>query len=508
VSVASLHIENIMTKFSEQKLRWIVLGLCAVAAIRVFVFAAAFPFFNNVDEQSHVDLVVKYSHASPPRGIETFGSEAALYFTIYSTPEYLVKPEQYGGTYPTPSWLLPHDELPKVLNDEIPVWEARLNHESGEPPFYYALAGGWMNVGRVLGLRDLSLLYWVRFLNIGLAAALVWIGFAGARSTSPDNQFLQIAVPTFLAVWPQSAFYSIQGDALSPVCFGIAFLGLTKILQRERAGIFLPIWTGLAVAATCLIKTSNLPLPVIATAAIALKIFLGSKNGRPSLLTFSIFVLSIVVPLGLWFASNQQHFGDLTATKSKIEILGWTQKPMSDWWSHPIFTHVGIHEFWSGLIASFWRGEFVWHMERMASPVADAFYSISTALVILLAAICLFRKTEQSKDRQLILWVALLSCLSIVVFLVALSIRYDFGNCPYPSRDHPYFTSGRLLNAAAVPFFLMFTYVIDRLGVWAKQKWLSWALLGLIALLLIVSQIEINAPVFASRYNFFHRPTY
>ena len=497
-----------MTKFSEPKLRWIVIGLGAAAAIRVFVFAAAFPFFNNVDEQAHVDLVVKYSHASPPRGIESFASEAALYFTIYSTPEYLVKPEQYGGTYPPPLWLLPHDELPKVLNDEIPVWEARLNHESGEPPFYYTLAGGWITVGRVLGLHDLSLLYWVRFLNIALAAALVWIGFAAARSTSPDNQFLQIAVPALLAIWPQSAFYSIQGDALSPVCFGIAFLGLTKIVQRERVGILLPIWTGLAVAATCLIKTSNLPLPLIATLALVLKMFWGAKEERTSLLTFSVFVLSIAVPLGFWFAWNQQHFGDLTATKSKIEMLGWTQKPITEWWTHPIFTLGGIQEFWSGLIASFWRGEFVWHLERMASPFADALHSISTALVILLTVICLFGKTEQSKDRQLILWIALLSFLSIVGFLVVLSISFDFGNCPYPSRDHPYFTSGRLLSAAAVPFFLLFAYVIDRLGVWTKQKWLNWTLLCVTALFLIMSQIEINAPAFASRYNFFHRLRY
>jgi hypothetical protein len=34
-----------------------------IATVRVFVFSAAFPFFNNVDERPHVDLVVKYSHA-------------------------------------------------------------------------------------------------------------------------------------------------------------------------------------------------------------------------------------------------------------------------------------------------------------------------------------------------------------------------------------------------------------------------------------------------------------
>lgn len=494
-------------KLSEQKLRWIIIGLCTAAAIRVFVFAAAFPFFNNVDEQAHVDLVVKYAHAKPPRSIEPFASEAALCFAVYGTPEYFVTPEQYGGQYPPPNWLLPREQLQKVVDDQIPFWESRVNHESGEPPLYYALAGGWMNVGSVLGLRGLSLLYWVRFLNIGLAAALVWIGFAATRSTFPDNQFLQLGVPALLAVWPQSAFYSIQGDALSPLCFGIAFLGLAKLLQSERPGIGIAVWTGLAIAATCLIKTSNLPLPLIAIAAIVLKMFLGARKGslRPGLITLGVFLLSVGLPLGIWFAWNHQNFGDLTATKSKIELLTWTRKPFGEWWSHPIFSLHGMAEFWWGLIASFWRGEFVWHLQRLASTVADAFYAVSSAIVILATGVLLLRGRSKNNEQRFILWVALLSFLSIVAFLMVLSISFDFGQCPYPSREHPYFTSGRLLNAAAVPFFLLFVYAIDRFGSWTKREWLRWTLLGATVLVLVVSQLQVNAPAFSSRYNFYHR---
>jgi hypothetical protein len=484
-----------------QKLRWIVVGFCALAAIRVFIFAAAFPFFNNVDEQAHVDLVVKYSHGQIPRGIEPFASEAALYFAIYSSPEYFVKPEQYGGNYPPPTWLISSEERRKILDEEIPFWEARANHESGEPPLYYATAGAWMNFGRMFGLRGMSLLYWVRFLNLALAAGLVWIGFAVARSIFPENQFAQLSVPALLAVWPQSAFYSIQGDALSPILFGIAFLGLIKILQ-ERVGISLPIWTGLAIAATCLIKTSNLPLPIVATIVVAWKVFRDGKRSA-NLLAFGSFVLSVAIPLGVWFAWNSQHFGDLTATQSKIELLGWTRKPVTQWLPHPIFTIPGLREFWPELSASFWRGEFVWGLTRMASGLADAFYAISTALIIIASVVFLMRGAD--KDRQSPLWLALLSFISIVAFLVVLSISFDFGRCPYPSREHPYFTSGRLLNAAAVPFFLLFVYVIDRVSSWTKREWLRWTLLGAILLLLCVSQLQVNAPAFSSRYNFFHR---
>src|SRR6266480_1860658 len=494
-------------KLSEPKLRWIVIGLCMAAAIRVLVFAAAFPFFNNVDEQAHVDLVLKYARAKPPRGIEPFASEAALYFAVYSTPEYFVGPEQYGGEYPPPNWLLPRDQLQTILDDEIPFWESRVNHESGEPPLYYALAGGWMNVGHFLGLRGLSLLYWVRFLNIGLAATLVWIGFAATRSTFPDNEFLQLGVSALLATWPQSAFYSIQGDALSPLCFGIAFLGLAKLLQSERVRIVVAIWTGLAIAAACLVKTSNLPLPLIAVAAIALKTVRGARKGslRPRLITLGVFLLSVGLPLGIWFAWNHHNFGDLTATKSKIELLGWTRKSFGEWWSHPIFSLHGFTEFWRGLIASFWRGEFVWHLQRIGSATADGFYAISSAIVILATGVLLLRGRSKTNEQRFILWVALLSFLSIVAFLVVLSISFDFGRCPYPSREHPYFTSGRLLDATAIPFFLLFVYAVDRFGNWTKREWLRWTLLGATVLVVVVSQLQVNAPAFSSRYNFFHR---
>src|SRR5581483_6111508 len=103
------------------------------------------------------------------------------------------------------------------------------------------------------------------------------------------------------------------------------------------------------------------------------------------------------------------------------------------------------------------------------------------------------------------LWLALLSFLSLVAFMILLSMKFDFGDSPYPSREHPYFVSGRLLNAAALPFFPLFIFVIDRIGRWRERQWISWSLFAATALLLLVSQIQVNAPAFSSRYNFFHR---
>ena len=494
-------------KLSNEQLRWLLIIICAVAAIRVFIFAAAFPFFNNVDEQAHVDLMVKYAHGKIPRGIEAFAPESARSFALYRTPEYFVSESEYGGQYPPPNWLISPDARQKIIDDELPFWESRPNHESGEPPLYYALAGGWFDLGRAIGLDGFTSLYWARFLNIAFAIAVVWLGFKAARLVWPEQQFLATAVAVLLAVWPQSSVYSIQGDSLSPVAFGIAFIALIKLLQADRPNLLLALWLGLAVAATCLIKTANLPLLFVSAIAVIFKTaqLAKQKMSQRGWSIFGMFIISVAVPLGLWSAWNLSHFGDLTATKSKIELLQWTPKAFADWWAHPIFTPLGAKDFWAELIASFWRGEFIWHGQRMASWWSDAFYWTMSTVALVIAVVSLLKQRASEPDRR-ILWFALLSFASLVGFLILLSIRFDFDGCPYPSRAHPYFTSGRLLNAAAVPFFVLIGYAIERMADWTKQRSIQWILLGTIVVLVLSWQLSINAPVFSSRYNFFHRP--
>jgi hypothetical protein len=402
--------------------------------------------------------------------------------------------------------MLSVDDRRRVLEQEAASWESRTNHESGEPPLYYAIAGAWFDIGRTLGFGELTSLYWVRFLNVVFATALVWLGYRAGLIVFGEQQFPAIATATLLAIWPQSSFYSIQGDSLAAVTFAFAFIATMKLLNAERPAILTAVSAGLAVAATCLIKTANLPLIFVVLAALIFRTARFSRERRLSygLPTLGAFIISVVLPLGIWFGWNARHFGDLTATKSKIDLLGWTPKAFTEWWSHPIFTPTGAKDFWSELMASFWRGEFIWHGERMSTWWNDAFYWTVSTLALAIAIIFLFRQRRAGPQRAA-LWLAILSFAALVAFLVLLSIRFDFGECPYPSREHPYFTSGRLLNAAAVPFFLLFAYAIHEIASWVKRASVQWSLLASIVLLVLTWQLSVNAPVLSSQYNFFHR---
>ena len=223
--------------FSKSQERSIVWLLCLLAAVHVFVFSAAFPFFNTVDEQIHFDLAVKYSQGHVPRALEPFRTEATPYVIVYGSHEYLWASNNFPAEQFPPPWTQPMEKVgAQSCSSRQAAWNKVINHEASQPPLYYALAGLWWRAGNGVRIHDGFLLYWLRFLNVFVVAALVWLGFAAARMVFPGNRFLRLGVPALLAFIPQSAFYSIQNDVLSPLAFGVAFICLVKLLRAEMPG--------------------------------------------------------------------------------------------------------------------------------------------------------------------------------------------------------------------------------------------------------------------------------
>jgi hypothetical protein len=54
--------------FASRSEKVLILLICVAAAVRVFIFSAAFPFFSNIDEDLHFDLITQYSNGQLPRG--------------------------------------------------------------------------------------------------------------------------------------------------------------------------------------------------------------------------------------------------------------------------------------------------------------------------------------------------------------------------------------------------------------------------------------------------------
>jgi len=278
-------------------------------------------------------------------------------------------------------------------------------------------------------------------------------------------------------------------------------------MRTDAPSAQLGLCTGLSVAAVCLVKVSNLPLVAVAAVVVLLQSWrlARARSLRAAGPALTLLLLSAALPIGCWAAWNLHNFGDLTGSGPKIEVLGWTQKPVSEWLHHPIFTLRGSACFWSDLMATFWRGELMWGMQAIALPAADAFYWASSAFLLSAAMVGLFpRFAPKSRPQREALWLGFFAFIAAVGYLAVLSLAFDYGNCFYPSRAHPYFTSGRLLAGALIPFLLVYLYGLERAVAWLHREWLSWWVLAGMVVVMAGSQIAMARVVFPSRWNWFH----
>lgn len=488
--------------------RALVGWLCLLASLHVFIFSAAFPFFNVVDERAHFDLALRYSHGEIPRAVSFASDEAMCYIVLYNSQFFTgnTNGAQRGELLPPP-WKLPAAQAAQLVAFKIAT-AREFDQEASQPPLYYGLAGAWWRLGGWLGFDDGHRLYWLRFLNMPILALIVWLGWRTAGRVFPDKPFPRLAVPALIAFMPDGTFYSIQNDVLSPLCFGAAFLLLLEFWESPAPSFRLAAATGLALAATFLTKISNLPLLAVAGTVLGLKLFRLARAGslRPAIPAWTVLSVCAGLPMALWMAWCKVHYGDLTGSKPKIAILGWTLKPVSEWLHHPVFTPQGAWTFISGLLARFWQGEISHHTQPMTFPAANDFYTLMTFGILLMAITILLRRPQQHPaPRRFALWLALFLFAAGVVFLGFLSIIYDFHGCYYPSQARPYFTSGRLILGALIPFSLLFTFGFDgaldgiRAGLRARCL-----LFGGFLLFMLVTEIVTDWPAFGDAYNWFH----
>jgi hypothetical protein len=491
--------------FSELKERRLIFLLCCLTAVHVFIFSAAFPLFNNMDEQTHFDLVVKYSENGVPRALEPLSQESLRYIVLFSTLAYFANPTNLpDGRFPPPPWTQPAEKVRQALLAAEKFGSGMLNYEASQPPVYYELAGFWWRLGKWCGIHDGYLPYWIRFLNMLLMPALVWVGYAAAKSVFQENLFARMAVPALLAFMPESAFYSIENDVLSPLCFGLAFVCLMQFWRAKTPDIRLGIITGLALAATFLTKMTNLPILAVSLGFVLLKIRQLAKTEKMKLSLPPLAALFICagLPAVIWMIWCKCAYGDFTGSQAKVASFGWTHKPFAEWWHHPIFTPGGFWIFLSVNLASFWQGEMMWHGKQLALPPLNVFYVVASMVFI---AIALFHLSSKSAGtpRRHALWFAFAGLAAAFAFFGFLSVIYDFHDFFYPSREHPYFTSGRLMLGVLIPFMLLFVFGFDRaLNHFGNA--VKFSALAAMILLMIAGEIITDWPVFANEYNWFH----
>jgi hypothetical protein len=386
------------------------------------------------------------------------------------------------------------------------VWQNLKNHETASFPVYYIVSGIWCKAGRVLGISGGHLLFWIRFLNVPLFTVLVWFSYRLARTFFPEKPLQQIGLPLLVAFFPQDVFYSINSDTISPLLFATSFFMLLQIYFGNKSCRY-HFLAGLAVAATLLVKMSNVAVLVLLGVIVALKVrkLAGEKKIKEYLPRLSILLAAAAIPVGIWLTRNYFVLGDIMGTREKIKHLGWTVKPLNMLLGHPIFTYAGLSYFLSELTKTFWRGEFVWHAERIAWWGTDLFYVVSSGVFIAACAIGVMSNRDKADQRYRFVVAMSFLVVGISVLLLAiLSTLYEFDGCWYPSREKPYFVSGRLIAGVLLPFLLIYIdgleQIFRRLGLRERAVLLA---IVVIVIGITLSELWLTAKVFASPYNWF-----
>ena len=475
--------------------------ICSIAIFRLFIFNAAFPFFNNIDEQAQFDTVVKYSRGNlPHKNAINYEYESAKLIVLYGSPEYLT-----NHIPRTPLWRIDSKLTSSHIKRSVSGWIQDKNHEAFSPPIYYSIAGIWYNLGKSFGLAGGFLLYWIRFLNVFIYAIFMGLVYRFFQKVYQDEN-LSFGILLLLAFFPQKIFYAINSDVLSPVFCLVSLYLLFQIYYEDKSVLF-HFFSGLAVAATFLVKFSNCPILIISAVLIfsRAKKLIETNRLKSQLPNFLFLLAGCSLPIILWLCWNVIALGDITGNAEKVRLLGWEMKPLDEILNHPIFSTKVFTLFLSPLLKNFWRGNFSWGMQPLTSTLMDSFYVISSFVFILFSVInSMLSRDSYSPNIRFINLMSALTLFLFVSFLAILSILYDFHQCYYPSREYPFFVSGRLILGALVPFLILYMdglrIIVSKLNRHVNP--LIFVLLICIAI--IYSEIHMTIPVFRSCCNWFH----
>jgi hypothetical protein len=248
-------------------------------------------------------------------------------------------------------------------------------------------------------------------------------------------------------------------DVLLPVVTSLFLLFLARALKKEDSGERELLVAGLLAGIAFLTELSSIVLfgALLAVALCKSKRAekLANSSGQQTMLALSL-VAAAILPV-VWMVRNRVVMGDLTGTQAKLFCLGWVSKPWREIWQHPIFSLNGVRYFVRELTGSYWRGEFIWAGQALRNGKAEIFYLFSTValLILFLVYFTLHRKELASQQR----WSGYLSLYLVtasVLFLAFVSLLFDYQECVYPSRAHPYFVSGRIIIGTLLPFLVMY----------------------------------------------------
>jgi 4-amino-4-deoxy-L-arabinose transferase-like glycosyltransferase len=489
---------------------WFLAVLCLAAALRVSFGAAALPIFADTDEDAHYDLVNKIARGTWPSDRVTYFDDDTLKTLIYNgSPEYQNAPlvsKDLPPYAPPVRDRLEEANTRGYIRFQYERLKHKPNHEAYEPPLYYALAAMWSGLCPSLGRPNTSpmywawTVYWIRFLNAPLFAGLVAAAYAFCRPRLGRDVALATAALT--AFFPNTVYFTISNDVLSPLAVLVALWLLIRWVATEVPERWLAPAAGLAVAAALLVKLSNGSVLIATAAALLMRAWRVRRTGKLLAETWPL-ALAAAVPLVIWGLRNRFVLGSWSGTGGRILVRGLTPKPFVEWLDHPLFTFTGLATFLQALCASLFRGDSIWGARSEHYLPTEYFFLVASA--ILPAAGLAVALARRKRDRVASLTAGM--CAIVVVTTVGqlafMSLLFKFKPDAFPpSEQFPFYAFGRLAGGALVPFLTLYALGAQYLVV-RRPALLAIIVLASIVMMLL-GQWALLGQTLSSQYNWFH----
>jgi hypothetical protein len=447
-----------MTSKTEKLL---VCALVLAAMVRVGIYATFIPALTKPDEVVHYDRVLSasYSLAGIHPGIKPVSREAI----VHSMP---------------------------FIRGVSPL----LNQECCEPPLYYALMGCWHNLGSLVVWRPYLFAYWDRLSNVFLAGSNVLLGYLIARKLFDGSA--RMIVPLFLAFLPQSDLYGIDNDALVPLVFGLFIFAYAEFSERQT--VFWSVACGLTLAVCAWVKTLTAPLIVVGGLYVIWTI-LHSKDRRRSLIAF-LGGACVLVPLVLW---NLAVLGVVSGGLLKLRVLRETyhwpwiadvgNRPVIEWFRHPVFRPRGFVEFFVELTNTFYYGEqsLTHYYGFNVKPPWWILWICPVMTCVVLWRSWSYRSSVVSLCRSSWVGSVLFLMVSSAVFVVPVQ-----DDSPSAFYEFPGFVGGRLMIGAMIPFAILIGAAYER----TKFKKIAITVLLLVLVVLNATSAWLFADAFNGHY--------
>ncbi len=342
----------------------VVLG--ALFVVKQIIFVLVFPAFTGHDEVAHYAyLRVLATEGRIPR-IPELDEWRERYAAQADTGEDRIPGELYRYCrYVTQDWFCsPGDPRfresgPLAVQLSGNFYPSGWIYTANHPPLYYVLMTPvyWLSEGA----SPQTQLYILRLAAIPFGLLTVLLAFLTVRVIFPEDRFLSVVVPTFVAFQTQVSYEAamLNNDVVGITTYSLVLYLIVRGV-RDRFPKRLCIMLGVALGLAVLTKSTALTAVGIAGLAVLLRI--GIKDLRGLLERGVLIGIPLVVLIAPWYIFMYATYGNFSALEQIKALQYWNYQSEEAPGFFSLLFNVDFAEF---RFMETW-GEFGWRLIRLS----------------------------------------------------------------------------------------------------------------------------------------------